>query len=105
MANLQEEKPMATTNTTTRGEGRHRGADVAAKVENAYDGLQQAAGNLKQSARATGKELQHAAERELEMASDSARQMGRRTSLMIRRHPWTAVGAALLVGAIAGRFL
>lgn len=98
---------MATTNPpTTRSDSRRAGANSTSRhMENAYDEVKQAAGDLKQTARATGREMQTAAEKELEMVRGNARDMSRRTALMIRRHPWSAVGAALLVGAIAGRFL
>lgn len=97
---------MATTNTGNgTSKGRHASASAEASVKKGLGDLQEAAGELKSAAYHTGKELQSAAERELASARGNAHTLSRQAALMIRRNPWTAVGAALLLGAVASRLL
>jgi ElaB/YqjD/DUF883 family membrane-anchored ribosome-binding protein len=99
---------MATTSppTGTRGNSAQRvAANVQSHVENAYDELHEAADNLKSAARSGSKELQAAAERQVETARANARSLSRQATTAIKKRPWMAVGAALLVGAVISQAL
>lgn len=99
---------MATTSppASTPGNSAQRAAaNVQGHVEHAYDELHEAADNLKSTAHAKGKALQAAAEQQVETARANARSLSRQATTAIKKRPWMAVGAALLVGAAISQAL